>query len=173
MGLLAALVMPVLGSRSAGRAKISAYELVTLLRDARIAARVGRRTHIVRLTEHPGHWQAAVFTVDDAGREEPVEDDRWALAVRIPPVVSFRRTSPDGVPSPLTEKVVRFSPVGSAENCLIELDTGGQKAPLAIEVRAPSGLVSLDGADPAAGATEDPTGAIEAYWEAHYRQVSP
>ena len=67
------------------------------------------------------------------------------------------------------EPAVWFAPTGSDDRYEIELEVGAAST-LRIDVQAPSGLISLGRRE---APNHDLTTAIEDYWEAHCRQISP
>ncbi len=167
VALLAALTFPALGRRRGGlRPKAAAYELVTLLRNTRLAAAANDRSYVVRISTAPPGPSAEVFAIDDTGRETLVTDDRWAATVHDLPVASFGRTDLDGRPVVSAEWAVWMTPTGVEDHYDLELDIRGQSR-LRIEVRAPSGLVRLRPAT--TNTPEAMAAAMDDYWQMHCR----
>jgi len=143
LGLLAALAAPALGpaARALGAGSVQ-YELLRLLRAARWHAADTGRTCLVTLTPAEGGYDAEVVEVDEEGARRPV-DQPWAELSQRAEVQRLMRIPPDRPGTVRRRMTVRFAPTGVRADYVVHLgETGGR-----IEVRRPSGLVWLLGAD--------------------------
>ena len=143
LGLLAALVAPALGpaARTLGAGSVH-YELLRLLRAARWHAADTGRTCLVTLTPAEGGYDAEVAEVDAAGSRRPV-DEPWAALSQRAEVQRLMRIPPDRPGTVRRRMTVRFAQTGVRADYVVHLGAAGGR----IEVRRPSGLVWLLGAD--------------------------
>jgi hypothetical protein len=146
--------------------------LVSLLRQARYSATATGKTCIVRLRPTRGGYLAEPFLLEAEGEPPVAIREEWAKQVQLPAVRELLQIPPDRGQSDRQELTVRFTPLGVAEDYVIELDTpDGQTA--RIEIRRPSGLVRLVSAGKTGVLDEKQDQQIEQYWRSHFNRVMP
>lgn len=171
VALLAALVVPTFArpARDLGRQR-ELWQLVNLLRDARMAAADGE-VYVVRLRRQGEGWVAEVLQIDRDGGERPVGRGRWPRQTPIPEVKAFYR---DGEKIDSETPAVKFTSAGVDRDYTIELQGGDdEKEKLCVMVRRPSGLVRMLQTDPLTAMAEKDVAAVESYWQMYCRRAQP
>ena len=170
IALATAIVAPLMADAARGLAgQAAAYELLSLLREARWYAADTGQSCIVRLepTDRGYRWEVFQAPVGEELRAE-VEAE-WAASGLLEKIEGLMRIPPDRQLRTTRAMDIRLEPWGTEADYVIDL---GGRRPMRIEIRRPSGMAWLVDADP--DPALDTRGLSEAqdYWEANCRALA-